>query len=170
MPVCYALFYSLLGLEVSLIVLKEVYYRKGIKIVKAFHDLLDGRKCKSKQYGGLHVLSIKEMNMAFLARWIWKFVMFPEFQWCCLIHSQYYVERILRKVSESNSGISQFWKGVKVGPGNLVSFWQDNWCGEDSLVLQFPTLYSLSMNKDTSVAHMRNIYNERLGIYNSDEI
>lgn len=46
---------------------------------------------------------------------------------------------------------------VNVGLENLVSFWQDIWCGDDFLILQFPHLYSLFMNKDTSVVIMRNI-------------
>ena len=38
--------------------------------------------------------------------------------------------------------------GFKVGRGDKISFWNDDWLGNGSLRLQYPRLFSLSMNKE----------------------
>ena len=39
----------------------------------------------------------------------------------------------------------------KVGVGNRVKFWTDQWCGDLSLHLAFLVLYNIAANKATSV-------------------
>lgn len=43
----------------------------------------------------------------------------------------------------------------KVGDGSKVKFWKDLWRGIDALATSFSRLYSLSLNKNISVAEMK---------------
>ena len=62
---------------------------------------------------------------------------------------------------------SQFWKdlvrvrplfleNVKfvVGDGSSVRFWLDWWCGDSTLFVSFPTLFSYCPNPDISIAEL----------------
>ena len=42
----------------------------------------------------------------------------------------------------------------EVGAGFTVRFWQDIWCGDTSLCVLYPRLFSLSRNKEASVAEL----------------
>lgn len=44
--------------------------------------------------------------------------------------------------------------GWKVGNGERVRFWQENWIGEGPLGEKFPRLCSVAVNKDSLVANM----------------
>jgi hypothetical protein len=44
----------------------------------------------------------------------------------------------------------------KLGNGVLTSFWRDKWVGESPLCDRFPRLFSISTQKEASVAEMRN--------------
>ena len=40
----------------------------------------------------------------------------------------------------------------KLGNGNKIRFWKNNWCSVEPLAEKFPNLFSLSLNKDAYVA------------------
>ena len=42
----------------------------------------------------------------------------------------------------------------EVGAGFTVRFWQDIWCGDSSLCMLYPRLFSLSRNKEAYVADL----------------
>jgi hypothetical protein len=50
-------------------------------------------------------------------------------------------------------GGEKFYNFVRfeVGDGSLISFWHDWWCGDSSLKLCFPVLFSIVRNKDAMV-------------------
>ena len=39
-----------------------------------------------------------------------------------------------------------------VGQVTRVSFWKDKWCGDTSLMILFPTLFTCSSNKEATIA------------------
>ena len=47
----------------------------------------------------------------------------------------------------------------KVGVGDRVKLWTDQWCGDSPLQLTFPVVYGIASNKEALVASL-----ERLGI------
>ena len=64
-------------------------------------------------------------------------------------------------------GASPFWKGVlwaskaaqlgvrwKIGNGNSVRFWEDQWFGNSSLSVQFWELYVLAEQKNMTIAEL----------------
>ena len=48
----------------------------------------------------------------------------------------------------------------KVGMGDRVKIWTDQWCGDSPLQLTFPVMYGIASNKEASVTSSL----ERLGI------
>ena len=41
-----------------------------------------------------------------------------------------------------------------IGDGSRVKFWQDRWCGENSLAVRYPNLFRFCRNKDANVAEL----------------
>ena len=56
--------------------------------------------------------------------------------------------------------ISQGWLSFSrhilydIGDGSRVKFWQDQWCGETSLVVRYPNLFRFCRNKDANVTEL----------------
>ena len=54
--------------------------------------------------------------------------------------------------------ISQGWPSFSchilydIGDGSGVKFWQDRWCGENSIAVRYPNLFRFCRNKDANVA------------------
>ena len=44
--------------------------------------------------------------------------------------------------------------GYVVGNGRRVQFWKDAWCGETAFYSMFPSLFSLVVHKEASVANV----------------
>ena len=41
-----------------------------------------------------------------------------------------------------------------VGQGTCVSFWNDKWCGDTSMMVLFPTLFTCSSNREATIAEV----------------
>ncbi|XP_026416934.1 uncharacterized protein LOC113312399 [Papaver somniferum] len=125
----------------------------------------------AKNRGGLAVLNLKQMNIALLAKWVWRFGVEKDHLWCKIItekHGAMYSHWIPGRVTNT-SGIS-CWKSIvetsflvntntsiTIHSGTRVSFWFDNWIGVDSLKIYFPDLFRLAKDKYSSVAsHISN--------------
>ncbi|XP_026416026.1 uncharacterized protein LOC113311399 [Papaver somniferum] len=92
-----------------------------------------------KSRGGLGVLNLKQMNIALLVKWIWRFGLEKDKLWCKII-------------SEKHGVMSSHWL-----PGIKVAFWFDKCSGADSLKLSFPNLFRLAKDKFSSViSHIKN--------------
>nr|GFB81575.1 RNA-directed DNA polymerase, eukaryota, reverse transcriptase zinc-binding domain protein [Tanacetum cinerariifolium] len=126
----------------------------------------------SKEMGGLGIGSIHALNVGLLFKWIWRFLHNHSDLWIHVIKGIYG-----RTGGISNSrvhGSSQIhWRGIlsmvksiklkgvdllslcrrKLGNGETVSFWDDCWCGDQSLKSKFPRIYSLDNDKGCNVAN-----------------
>jgi hypothetical protein len=54
------------------------------------------------------------------------------------------------------SGWEDYFQHVEfvVGQGTRVSFWKDKWCGDTSLMVLFPTLFTCSSNREATIAEV----------------
>jgi hypothetical protein len=61
------------------------------------------------------------------------------------------------------SGWEDYFQNVEfvVGQGTRVSFWKDKWCGDTSLMVLFPTLFTCSSNRDATIAEVLSRPNSR---------
>ena len=109
--------------------------------------------CLAKQYGGLGILDLRDMNNALLLKWWWKFKDNDyHSSWKTLIQFLYHG-------TTAPAYISPFWheilqlselgsKCVQYSPGHIsqVRFWEDIWLGQCALSSQYPQLYANCLN------------------------
>jgi hypothetical protein len=133
------------------------------------HHLVGWDKvCAPKEVGGLRVRSLVSTNKALLGKWLWRFGVEVHHLW----------PRVLVAKFGSNLGGWRtkpirgphgcgLWKGIMsgwedyfqhvefvVGQGTRVSFWKDKWCGDTSLMVLFPTLFTCSSNREATIAEV----------------
>ncbi|KAJ0683718.1 putative RNA-directed DNA polymerase [Helianthus annuus] len=123
-----------------------------------------------KKLGGLGIGDIRSMNLALLTKWWWKLKEFPRALWARVIksiHENQVVKQafplkprfvgmwkdiinIKTDLSKLNIKIEEKIKG-RVGCGDTILFWQDNWVDGGALRFRFPKLYAISKNKGAVV-------------------
>ncbi|WJX91754.1 hypothetical protein P8452_73481 [Trifolium repens] len=129
--------------------------------------------CKPKTLGGLGVRDIRAVNISLLTKWRRRLLFDDDSIWKGVIRSKYGEEAIGRvEVSEnctpwfsslwwkditsigSNLDVNWFSKEVVkvIGDGRATSFWKDTWVGERPFETRFPRLFSISSQKEASVA------------------
>ncbi|PNX87107.1 ribonuclease H, partial [Trifolium pratense] len=129
--------------------------------------------CKPKHLGGLGVRDIRVVNFSLLAKWRWRLLSEDESMWKKVIKGKY-GDASCGKVDLGEDCKPWFssiwWKDIcsigtnlnsdwfsqqafkKIGNGMKTSFWTDKWVGEFSLREKFPRLFSISLQKNVSVA------------------
>lgn len=143
------------------------------------------RICQPMENGGLGVRSIKTMNKALMAKWLWNFAKEKNSLWRHLIATKYGVQLLgwCSKLSDKPYGAGVC-KGVlkefswfkdmvsfKVGRGNTVMFWKDNWCGGVKLAEAHLMLFTLAQRKDGLVLdHLVTKSHQDHGIYFSRDL
>lgn len=91
-----------------------------------------------KQFGGLGIPDLRELNMCLLASWLRRYQLDNDRLWKKIIDSKYNTSNA-NIFCSSTVGSSQFFKGVmwaakaakmgyrwKIGDGRKVRFWEDN--------------------------------------------
>jgi hypothetical protein len=133
--------------------------------------------CLPKSQGGLGVRDVRAVNISLLSKWRWRLLGTENALWKEVIRGKYGDEAIGRVNlgDESKPWFSSSWwkdicsigmnqnhdwfsqQVVKVmGNGEHTRFWEDRWVGDATLSELFPRLFSISMQKEVSVARMRN--------------
>lgn len=135
--------------------------KKGYNLVK--WDVLT----LSIQQGGLNLRNLSKQNISLLQKWLWRFCTEERAIWRRYIEGKYgllsqwttmefqgtfgySVWKTIRRLWDSfNKNIA-----ISVGNGLKTDFWNEIWAGEDSLRVSFPQLYTLSLQKEASVAQV----------------
>ena len=125
-----------------------------------------GFVAQKKEFGGLGIPNIADMNLCLLASWIKRYHPDDDKLWKKIVDHKYMVNNP-NIFSSSSIGVSPFWKGVlwaakiakwgywwKVGNGKKVKFWEDQWFGSSSLAIQFWEIYVLVNEKTATIAEL----------------
>lgn len=136
-----------------------------------------GKICLNKSYGGLGIPDIRKRNIALLAKWWNRFCLEKDALWKCVIIEKYYCHSSqLSPILEDSNHLSKCWKDIldvgesqifsafsnnflgcfkwKLGFGDKIKFWHDNWASNLPLKTLFPRLFAFALNQDCSVASM----------------
>jgi hypothetical protein len=119
-----------------------------------------------KEYGGLGVPDLRELNLCLLGLWIRRYSQDSDKIWKLLIDYKYNTRNPNLFTCREN-GVSNFWKGVlwvarvvkmgyrwKLGNGTKVRFWEYVWIGTSSLAIQYWELYCLINEHNKSVSEI----------------
>jgi hypothetical protein len=119
-----------------------------------------------KEFGGLGIPNLRDLNICLLGSWLKRYCSDNDKIWKQLIDFKY------RTASPNflmcnDVGASNFWKGVmwaaqvarmgfrwKVGRGDKVRFWEDQWIGSSSLAIQYSELYCIVNEQNRTIAEL----------------
>ncbi|KAJ0787048.1 putative RNA-directed DNA polymerase [Helianthus annuus] len=124
-----------------------------------------------REKGGLGLGSLREANLAMLAKWWWRFKVDTNGLWRKVIWSIHNSSRswqfIPKKVTIAGSwkqvgnlsqdmgeygmNLALLFRGI-LGQGDQITFWQDKWLFENPLQYEFPNLFELEQQKTAKVA------------------
>lgn len=118
-----------------------------------YHLASWGSVTLKKQFGGLGISNIADMNLCLLASWVKRYYMDDGKIWKQVIDAKYRTQSP-NIFSCSDNGVSPFWKGIlwaakaakvgyswKIGNGRSTRFWEDQWTGSTTLATKFWDLY-----------------------------
>ena len=109
--------------------------------------------CLPKANGGLRIKDISKFNSALMGRWLWAFASDQQQLWARVITSKYGGWSDLQNARDKR-GYSHWWRDIrnlyhqldcsifkdnlswKVGCGENIKFWTDNWLGEQYTLQQ----------------------------------
>ncbi|XP_076949723.1 uncharacterized protein LOC143622474 [Bidens hawaiensis] len=125
---------------------------------------------RPKNFGGLGISKISEVNASLLVKWAWRFINEHESMWRKVIISLHGGRNkwAFVPVKKSLGGV---WKSIvsvlnkvrfdgrrvedlfycKLGDGSRIDFWKDVWFGSTPLYRRWPLLFSADRNKNVTV-------------------
>jgi hypothetical protein len=133
--------------------------------------------CLPKKKGGLGVRDVRVVNISLLTKWRWRLLNDDASLWKEVLKSKYgggVVGKLVLGDDCKPWFASLWWRDIcsmghnlhidwfsqnavkKLGNGRLTSFWHDPWVGNVSFSILFPRLFSLSTQKEASVAEVYN--------------
>ena len=131
---------------------------------KKFHLVDWSSVCRLKVEGGLGIRPLRQMNQALLGKWLWRLGDESEGLWKELVEGKYGVLRNGWDVREVSYKASPIWKGIlsvkdnfmmnityRMGMGEKILLWKDNWIGDRPLANHFPNLCSRVVEKEAKV-------------------
>ncbi|KAJ0501177.1 hypothetical protein HanHA300_Chr11g0397791 [Helianthus annuus] len=134
----------------------------------------------SVEYGGLGFGSLRDANLAMLAKWWWRFKTEKEALWRRVVWAIHHRPRAWNEFP-GKASIAGPWKNIlsisqplslanvdmkqaisaSLRSGNNISFWLDRWADPVPLYLKFPNLFKLELVKECTVVDRLN--NGQLG-------
>ncbi|GKV45492.1 hypothetical protein SLEP1_g52564 [Rubroshorea leprosula] len=139
------------------------------------------RVCRKKECGGLGVKDLRKFNLALMGKWWGRLAKGEEGLWGKVIKGKYGVNggQWMGWVRDGRRVGSLWWRDmqslnvggagnegwltegfrIKIGEGKGVSFWWDEWCGENCLANIYPRLYALSTGKEKDCQKMGEDHN-----------
>ncbi|XP_071718424.1 uncharacterized protein [Rutidosis leptorrhynchoides] len=146
----------------------------GSKEDRKIHWVKWSEIIKSKEKGGLGVVSYDSLNKALLYKWRWRYVTCSEWLWVSVIKASHGEQRdgysplVNKNVTGSwahiNRAISDIHVqhpsvgsslSLKLGNGNNTLFWFDKWLNGSSPKICFPRLFALESDKFCKVSDRR---------------
>ena len=120
--------------------------------------------CMKKDFGGLGIPNLKEVNFCLLASWLKRYTQDDGKIWKTIIDHKYKTDNP-NIFTCAPPHPSRFWKGVmeviraikfgfrwKVGNGKKIRIWEDTWFGSSPLAVVFWDIYTLSNNQGITIA------------------
>nr|GEY36788.1 RNA-directed DNA polymerase, eukaryota, reverse transcriptase zinc-binding domain protein [Tanacetum cinerariifolium] len=123
----------------------------------------------AKDSGGLGVSSLYALNRGLMMKWVWRFYNLKTSLWANVIKAihgedgsmgkaKYACVRTcwttivneIRILSDQGVNVLEFMR-LKMGNGDMASFWNDNWFGGGVLKDLYPRLYALENGKSVNV-------------------
>ncbi|KAL5154172.1 putative ribonuclease H protein [Glycine soja] len=139
--------------------------------------LLSFFKIPQKADGGLGIKDISKFNSALMGRWLWAFASDQQQLWARVITSKYGGWSDLQNARDKR-GYSHWWRDIrnlyhqldcsifkddlswKVGCGENIKFWTDNWLGEQySLQQKYYQLFLISRQQRDLISQMGHFIN-----------
>jgi hypothetical protein len=126
-----------------------------------------------KEFGGLGVPSLRDLNICLLASWFKRYSIDRDNLWKEVVDFKYDTLNPNIFLSRTSSA-SSFFKGFmwaaqaakmgyfwKVGNGRKIGFWEDNWLGSSSLAIQFWPIYRIINEHGKTIAELWDGHNLR---------
>jgi hypothetical protein len=108
--------------------------------------------CMKKEFGGLGIPQLKDLNLCLLGSWVKRFIKDEGRLWRDIVEKKYCRHGNVFHADQGQPSL--FWKGmlmeaqaVKLGyrwlprDGRKIRFWEDTWFGTSPLAVQGPLLY-----------------------------
>jgi hypothetical protein len=141
--------------------------------------------CRDKKEGGLGVKDIRIVNVSLLTKWRWKLLQNDPALWKDVIFAKYGAGCMSKANYNGIPGgamASSWWKDIcaledfvqskkwlsealvrKVNNGASTFFWSHAWNGVLSLAEVYPRLYSLSIQKEATIADLAVVSDNQIG-------
>lgn len=132
--------------------------------------------CKPKEEGGLGIKDWGLINLALLSKWRWRYLKERDSLWSKVLSAKYN--------QNSSSKPSIWWQDLQkhcyaegisdwfdtniyrtVGEGNAAKFWSEAWFNQEKLLIKFPRLYNITIQRDCCIKEVGFWLN---GIWNWD--
>lgn len=134
-------------------------------IQKTYHLVKWDEVKRSMRIGRLGIRSITTMNKAFHGKCLWRFLSEEDNMWKKIIKIKWMNRGLDHTYLPSRPHGTSAWKNImnmlevlsgnvrwEVGREDKIKFWHDNWCGDVSLKIKFPNIFTITHNKDLLVA------------------
>ena len=145
------------------------FFWEGVGDKRKMHWLNWPAVCIPKDQGGLGIINSKILNIALMAKWLWRLITEENNQalWARIIRAKY--PSAANILVSTPVGGSQFWHNLhkvrdafrlglkfKLGNGTRILFWTDWWSEESPLSIRFPRLFDICSFPNCSVAQAHN--------------